>query len=530
MNQDGVSDLYFIDKRSTDRLLQDISKSVLNNYPRETLLSIEESKQTALKILSYVEDRMKCLLSNNTNEILLMRLFELHHALQQWKQLLRDRFNGISSFLANFGLEYSDQVSFAQQYSETDNAVCFLIENIIRYNYTVTDTQRISYDDYNMLFACADELYMIGQYLDVLNLRQEYARLEILVSGRFCFPLEEMNLYSKYFEKLRQLEFNDSKLMSLKMELIPEYQIDTENYHFKSAFFKEFGLEYDTYLNILYQCVNYSINYEIPICVMPEEEFSKQFFNDANHDNYYIFKKHFVLSKESASNLQHSEFWPHRYNRAFQLSTRPWIYYNNKIWYSYKSLLVSFKIYKERLSTGAFRAKSKEMTAFQGKLREDKGSMFNKQMCLLFEHAGGNEIKVFQSIKIGKNEKLKNKVDLGDIDLLLINPNQKKIICIELKNYTESRTLWSFLNQNRESNSDLKQVLKRDKWCKSHIRDFNILDNDVNEDYSLMTVFLTNNIQTYKYIQAENSEITLMEVSDILDAPLTIFNIFDNSK
>ena len=204
--------------------------------------------------------------------------------------------------------------------------------------------------------------------------------------------------------------------------------------------------------------------------------------------------------------------------------------YNNKIWYSYKSLLVSLKIYMERLSTGAFRATSKEMTAFQGKIREDKGSIFNKQMCLLYENVGGNEVKVFQSIKIGKNEKLRNNENLGDIDLLLINSKQKRIICIELKNYTESRTIRSFLIQNRESISDMKQVLKRDKWCKSHICDFNILDHDVNEDYSLKTVFLTNNLQTYKYMQADNSEIVLMEVSDIVETPLSIFNIFNNSK
>lgn len=531
LNPDDGTDIYYLNKRCNDKLLHDISMDILTTYRRNVLLSVTESKNTAILIQNYIESKLNALLSMVANEELLIKLLKLHHAFQYWKELGRVRFIGINDFLSNVDEKYENQVLSAISYSEGDNATCYIIELIIRKGLGSPNAIVPSYDDLNMLFSYTIQLNNIGTYLDVLSVRKDKARLEILKSGRFCLPLQEMELYTKYFSKLREEEFNNSRIYRKRLDNLPEFDVNTKNPIFVNAFIEEYGMEYKTFNHIIVKCIEYSLAQNIAICVMSEEQFAKTFFE---HDDncYNAFKRHFILYDKVSQGLQFSEFYPHRHNRLFQVSTRPWILYNGKVMYSYKSLFISYSIFLERLSNGILRASSAEMKAFMGSVREDKGQKFNQQMFHLYLDLDIKGLKVFQGVNIGKGEMLENDTPIGDIDLLLINACSGKIICVELKNYVESRSLWSVITQERETQDDIKNVIRRDKWCQENIHLFKRLAQiENNKECALKTVFLTYNLQAHKFFISDgttDSNIVFLEVSQILDSPLDIFKVFDN--
>lgn len=530
LNMDGETNLYYVCKRCCETLLDDIASVILRDYQKDNLLSVSESKATAITIQNYVENRLKESLRAVANKSFLIKLLKLHHAFQYWKALGRARYKGIDEFLSNIGEKYENQKLSAVSYSEGDNAACYIIELIIRNGYNTEESILPSFDDINMIFAYASLLYNIGMYLDVLYIRGEKARLRVLESGRFCFPLQEMDLFDRYFSKLREDGFDELSKFRKKVEELPQIDVDTKSPSFTKAFKEEYGFDYTTFHQVINRCLELSFAQDVAIYVMTEEKFVNSFFSSNNIDCYNSFKKHFIMSKEASTGLDYSEFYPHRHNRLFQMSTRPWVLYNNELMFSYKSLYISFSIFLERLSNGILRASSNEMKTYLGSVREKKGLMFNQQMYQLYSNLGISNLKVFQGVKIGKGEMLDNENSLGDIDLLLIDMITKKIVCIELKNYMESRSLWSVITQERETKDDLKIVIKRNNWCQNHIQNFKALINDNDDNkYDLKTVFITYNLQVHKYLNDEgttDSQIVLMDVSQIIDAPLNIFNVF----
>lgn len=531
LNPDDGTDIYYLNKRCNDKLLHDISTDILTGYKRNVLLSVTESKNTAILIQNYIERKLNALLAMVANEELLIELLKLHHAFQYWKELGRARFVGINDFLSNIDEKYENQVSSAISYSEGDNATCYIIELIIRKGFGSPHAEVPSYDDFNMIFSYVAQLYNIGMYLDVLSVRKEKAKLKILESGRFCFPLQEMELYEHYFLELREEEFNKSRIYRKRLDNLPEFDVNTKKTSFVKAFISEYGIEYKTLNSIIVKCMKYSLAQNKAVCIMSEDQFVKTFF-EHNFNYYNAFKKHFFLSKMVSKGLKYSEFYPHRHNRLFQISTRPWILYNGKVMYSYKSLFISYSIFLERLSNGILRASSTEMKAFMGSVREEKGQKFNLQMFHLFLDLDIKWLKVFQGVNIGKGETLENETPIGDIDLLLIDTCSGKIVCVELKNYVESRSLWSVMTQERETQDDIKKVIRRDEWCQKNIHLFKKLahiDND--KECVLRTVFLTYNLQAHKYFIADgttDANLVFLEVSQILDSPLDIFKVFDN--
>ena len=331
--QDGVNDVYYIKERYYDKILGLIANDVLSTYPKESILNSEESRKAAIAMQEYLEIKLNKLLSAITNEDIILKLIELHHSCQYWKWLTRIRFHGINTILSYIGYKYENQIESSLKYTETDNATCFLIENIIRKDYNRTNPSKPSYEDIDMLFAYAGQLYYVGIYLDLLTKRPDEANLEILSSGRVLFPTQEMEMMRHYFDKLRYDNFY--RITQLEKKATIQYDINTSDELFLNAFLMEFGFEYSLFNEIITKCMQYNINNNEPIYCHTEKVFIETFFKDKNQKYYTNFKKHFVLSKEIAKNLPYKEFLPQRHNRIFQITTRPWIYYNDKIIYSF---------------------------------------------------------------------------------------------------------------------------------------------------------------------------------------------------
>ncbi|NDV67233.1 hypothetical protein [Bacteroides sp. 224] len=269
-----------------------------------------------------------------------------------------------------------------------------------------------------------------------------------------------------------------------------------------------------------------------PVISIKEEDFKSHIISGIlNNDEYVFFKSNFILHSDLKSQIgknkrfKDSEQLIHRYNRRLQLSSRPWVNYDNMISFSSKSLYKSFQIFINRLESGKLNASSKDMISFLSQINALKGKQFNNHLYLLFKKFENTEMSIRKEEPIKPNKILANDSDLGDIDILLINTVKKKIVCIEAKNYYEGRSVYEIISQAKTTEDNLSKVYKRDEWCLNNILKFSHIHNAVDESYSLTTVFLTYNQPAYIYFERNNSKIKFISALDIITSPMKIFEL-----
>jgi hypothetical protein len=264
-----------------------------------------------------------------------------------------------------------------------------------------------------------------------------------------------------------------------------------------------------------------------PIMVIPETDFynnvAKEIFEDTD---IIAFKKHFVLQASiQKEGLKFSDKWLQRFNRPIQVTARPWILYDGCIYYSTKTVYESWMIKIERLNNGTIKKHSEEMQAFVTEVNDKKGHIFVSNIRKYYESLKITGLFIDSEVDIRPNKPLSSSDPLGDIDILLINKTTKQIVCIEAKNYAESRTTYELIQQNRKIvTKELPHVVERDKWCKENIDRFKFYVPEVNDTYTVKTIFLTYHENAYKYFEhSEDCVITFLSAIDIVENPMVIF-------
>lgn len=493
LENDGHMNFYSVNDRCCDFVLTEIANH-LNLKGKEIILDGNESKKIALKIQDFLGKKIDMILKVYSNA-LFYQLLELHHSLQYWKFNSINRFYSIDSVFRYVGEKFENQLQFADIYTETDNLTTFIIERIVRNNFISMQGVSPSLEEIDMLYAYAKQYYIICQYLDLASTGRKDATLTILKNGRFTLPVLLLNKYLKYFRMLREEEYNNVNYKKIKSELFPEYSIQKNDDAFYRAFMEEFDLSYDSYINICKICIDFSAD-QGGIACMKVADFSHLVSTEINKFDYNIFKDKFILSKDVASKIsKYSEFYPHRYNRVFQVSSRPWIEYHDHIYFSSKSISTSSRILLDRICNAVLVAQSPGMKSYLGTIRDRKGHDFNSALFKYVKDHASSEIVVKLEVKICQGKTLDADKDYGDIDLLIIDTKSKIIKCVEAKDFVESRYLWQLLDQEKKIIGALPKVCSRDNWCRNNIRQFSKICHLVDDSYTIQTVFLTYNLQ-----------------------------------
>lgn len=261
--------------------------------------------------------------------------------------------------------------------------------------------------------------------------------------------------------------------------------------------------------------------------VVSEKEFFETVCNGIfDEKNAKAFKANFVLREDlNNGDLKFSDKWVQRFNRPVQVTARPWILFDGNIYYSTKTLYESWMIRVERLNNGTVVNTTLEMQALVSKVNKEKGREFTISVRRLYESLSLDYLYVDSEVKIMPGKNLNSDKDLGDIDILLINKKNKQIVCIEAKNFSESRTVYELIQQNRKIiTKESSHVIERDVWCKDNINKFKFYVSEIDDEYSVKTIFLTYHENAYKYFEHElENDITFLSAVEIVENPMILF-------
>ena len=179
----------------------------------------------------------------------------------------------------------------------------------------------------------------------------------------------------------------------------------------------------------------------------------------------------------------------------------------------------------ERLNNGTVVNTTPEMQALVSKVNNEKGHEFTLSIKRLYESLSLDYLYVGTEVEIMPGKPLNAPKQLGDIDVLLINKHTQQIICIEAKNYSESRTAYELIQQNRKIvNKELSHVIDRDVWCKGNINKFKLYVPEVDAQYTVKTIFLTYHENAYNYFDHEQeNDIIFLSAVEIVENPMNVF-------
>ncbi len=523
---DGVTSCYYVNKRHCDVILSEIA-DFLDIKGSEQSFSYNDSKSLMIRVSDYLLSEVQKIINMIDTSKFLKSLIELHHAMIYWSKLTQRRYDGLSRAYAYIDAEFENQFEYVNDYSEMNTLTQGLIEALILNDVHNTGGE-MDVETIDRLFALMHEILNIGVYMDQLSEKIPGSELTILANGRIVMPKPLIDKQNQYFYRLREFAMTCPDLFSQYSKLIPESILDPESEQFKTAFVAEYEISFYQYCKMITASIDYATVMKSPIMVMPEQDFYDVVAKDIlNEEEVRLFKKHFVLdSSIKDEGLNYSDKWLQRFNRPIQITARPWILFEGNIYYSTKTIYESFMVKTERLSNGSIKVSENNdaMKQFVAQINNDKGHIFTKGVTEFYSNMGIVDMVVLTEVPITPDKPLKSQKNLGDIDILLINKTKKQIICIEAKNYVESRTAYELIQQNRKIEKELKHVIVRDAWCKGNIELFRFYDASVDDKYTVKTVFLTYHENAYNYFEHDtNLDIVFLSAMDIVQNPMIVF-------
>lgn len=523
--RDGVDSCYYVNSRYCDKILSEIA-DFLNIKGSEQSFDFVESKKIMIMVSDYILAELKKLLAEIDTKLLLTNLLDLHHAMIYWSKLTQRRYGALSNAYSFLDATFDNQFKYVNEYSEMNTLTQGMIETIVL-NGIHNTGGKPGLEKLDRLFALMHFCLDMGVYMDQLGEKIKGSELIILKNGRLVMPRPVIDKLNSYFYNLRKLSMTNPGLYTKLYKLMPTSTVDIEDDTFVNAYKAQFGISFEKYCKIITASIDYAKTKGKPVMVLPEEEFFKNVCNfifDEEEKN--AFKENFVLKEElNKEGLKFSDKWVQRFNRPVQITARPWILFEDNIYYSTKTIYESWMIRIERLNNGTIFNTTPEMQALVSKVNNEKGHEFTLNVKRLYENLSLDYIYVGAEVEIMPGKPLNSPKKLGDIDVLLINKMAKQIVCIEAKNFSESRTAYELIQQNKKIvTKELSHVIDRDVWCKGNVDKFKFYVPEVDDQYSVKTIFLTYHENAYKYFEHDmENDITFLSSIDIVEDPMSVF-------
>ena len=523
--KDGVDSCYYVNSRYCDKILSEIA-DFLSIKGSEQTFDFAESREIMIRVSDYILEEVKKLLAEMDTQLLLTSLLSLHHAMIYWSKLTQRRYESLSKAYSFLDATFDNQLDYVNEYSEMNTLTQGLVETIVL-NGIHNTGGKPRLEKLDRLFALMHFSLKMGVYLDQLGEKIKGSELTILKNGRLVMPRPVIDKLNTYFYRLRELSMNNPDLYTRLYNLMPTSSIDIDDKMFVKAYKAQFGISFEKYCKILTASIDYANNNKKPVMVLPEKKFSEEVCAGIfDEEEAKVFMANFVLTKDlDNGDLKSSVKWVQRFNRPVQVTARPWILFDGNIYYSTKTLCESWMIRIERLNNGTVVNTTPEMQVLVSMVNNKKGREFTINVKRLYESLSLDYLYVNSEVKIMPGKPLNATKDFGDIDILLINKKTKQIVCIEAKNFSESRTAYELIQQNRKIVSkELSHVIERDVWCKDNIDKFKLYVPEVDAEYSVKTIFLTYHENAYKYFEHEQeNDIIFLSAIEIVDNPMNVF-------
>jgi hypothetical protein len=519
----------------TVRLLEEHDlKEQFNGYKREMEEFREQSGIASLNeknisdLYNFCVDihfaRLKNLISEYSWVSLLSITISQHEALIRFLALRDHEATWNLNLYYDLETQVRHYLSERELWDNSSSAVRNLIEIISAE--PPNGTKQVSLTDFDTLLACSHMLIHNGTLSDS-------ARFGLF--NKLPNRIEEDNPDSPaktaqdYVEKFYEEKCREAiEAAHERFTIIPEPKssdkiITDEDFdqELQKAFKSEFGLDLSRIIRFFAFVIDLGLELETASPHLPLSEFrarAKAFLKWADGDIDNAIQRFSLTPRQKyevpPNGFTQRDIFPWHYNRRISYIARPLIIGPEPIddpliFWGPRHVNESWRILTRSVYSGRYRVDDKtapEMVAFISRIQNEFAKDFEREVATWIKQ--NTPWIVYPSEPIAPNGKLRSDENLGDIDVLAIDPMDKKIYSIECKMINFGRNprevlteIQKFLGETDNDKKSMKRHLKRDTWLKSHVDVICSAYDLPPGDYSVISLFVASEELVTGYIR-----------------------------
>lgn len=347
--------------------------------------------------------------------------------------------------------------------------------------------KKFSKATFDELVAIVSQIIHLANYSDLVRYNLTNLKISLLPSKRIGFGNRQ--IYEE--ASIKYLNTNILEILDAANEKFNRYwnvqeggQESKANFIEKinQPFKAEFGVSFEQYLKFMNSLIDITYIYETDICSLTKVDFVREVkditgFTESIIERFIELlvlpkrKKFLKVNKPNTIN----DVVPWKFNRELSYLRKPIININELFIWSKKHVFIAMHQLLSLCLGGRLKAKSKMMKEFISSIQNIDGSNFNDEVFKLFTD---DSIIVDKQVKKIGNKKIASEdgLDLGDIDVLVINPRKKIILLLECKDLSVARNVYEISNEliNVYQGTDVKRSIvqkhqRRYEWIKSNL-------------------------------------------------------------
>jgi len=348
--------------------------------------------------------------------------------------------------------------------------------------------RKMSLSVYDRLQALAAHIIHFGVARDLLTLQVADIGLAILPSGRLAVDREQYDrAMAGYLPVVTAREFSDAI-----RGFGQHWQRDVDTPHdaelwarIDAATTQEFGCSMSDLQALLATAWIISEDLDPGVACLPLEALLDRLAARLPWPRERIQRALELLSLVSRQEFlappapyKQAEVYPWRFNRQLSYLRRPFVWRERNgtvevVWgnrHLYRSLFYLNELcFSGRLSA---QARTPEMQRLMGQFLNQRGEAFNDQVAdFLAQHAGA-EVIVDRRVQ-GIGELRKSKGPPGDIDVLVVDPGEKRVWVIECKDFAAAHMPHQIANELENlflgKSGKESKVARRVAWVREHL-------------------------------------------------------------
>lgn len=404
-----------------------------------------------------------------------------------------------------------------------------------------TGQEQVGCDDIERLLAIMNDIINIGGICDAVHLGVSDHRIEKLASGRYGIYDDDFIDCVGNFASARSEESvnNQMEEFSSKMRYLANLSPKTKNEcdskwdEINMAFFSDWGISYQSILQMLYSCYILAMNRKHSVVDLSEKEFIEAIIKinpDLNEETIKKGLEHLTLEKRNGfltppAGMSTREIFPWIYNRELSYLRRPIVRWQMSdglhVIYGFRSCLMAEMQLMDLLYSGRLRNVGKKLEKLLGKFEAIKGATFNEVVRKwLLEHTS---LKVWEyDVPMKPKGVLKTTEDLGDIDVLAYDGAMNVVYSIECKNTNTAKNVREMKKEmddylGREGKKEKALVMKhlrRHKWLIDNIDTVrNFVDAKANP--IVKSMMLTSEVIPTSYLRKEETPLSILNFQEL---------------
>lgn len=304
-------------------------------------------------------------------------------------------------------------------------------------------------DDVDYLLALADAINSYGMMSDAINWGFSNPEISVSAAGKLKVDKEFENDFTDQYRSVRaetevfkiQEQFDH---LNTDQRVVPATEFVKERQELDNVFYVEYGISFTQYLDLINLLFEIGAKDGAPFVKVGQQELWKIMaqnltnFTPAQTINaldMLTLQRRATLNEPTADQ-KFTDIATWRYNRDLSYLQRPLALFEAPVGayylYGYRHLLDTRDKLRRLISLGKLKAQSKEMLSYLGMVSEKRGKVFRNKVHDYFNIHSGLHVIPYE-VTIKPKGHLVATMNLGDVDVLVVDHGHKRIYALECK-------------------------------------------------------------------------------------------------